>query len=81
MLKGNREFIMIDDQKVVYENILQLACKSKADMKKRTIIVEGGPGTGKSVVAINLLAELTKEDSLHNMHQKTVHLDKCILKN
>ena len=60
MLKGNREFIMIDDQKVVYENILQLACKSKADMKKRTIIVEGGPGTGKSVVAINLLAELTK---------------------
>lgn len=60
MLKGNREFIMIDDQKVVYETILQLACKSKADMKKRTIIVEGGPGTGKSVVAINLLAELTK---------------------
>lgn len=60
MLKGNREFTMIDDQKVVYENILQLACKSKADMKKRTIIVEGGPGTGKSVVAINLLAELTK---------------------
>lgn len=60
MLKGNCEFIMIDDQKVVYENILQLACKSKADMKKRTIIVEGGPGTGKSVVAINLLAELTK---------------------
>ena len=51
---------MLDDQKVVYENILQLACKSKADMKKRTIIVEGGPGTGKSVVAINLLAELTK---------------------
>ena len=60
MLRGNCEFIMIDDQKVVYENILQLACKSKADMKKRTIIVEGGPGTGKSVVAINLLAELTK---------------------
>ena len=60
MLKGNREFIMIDDQKIVYENILQLACKSKVDMKKRTIIVEGGPGTGKSVVAINLLAELTK---------------------
>ena len=60
MLRGNCEFIMIDDQKVVYENILQLACKSKVDMKKRTIIVEGGPGTGKSVVAINLLAELTK---------------------
>lgn len=62
MLKGNSEFIMIDDQKVVYENILQLACKSKADMKKRTIIVEGGPGTGKSVIAVQLLVGLTKKN-------------------
>lgn len=62
MLKGNREFIMIDDQKVVYETILQLACKSKADMKKRTIIVEGGPGTGKSVIAVQLLVGLTKKN-------------------
>ena len=29
------------------------------NQKKRTIIVQGGPGTGKTVVAINLLAELT----------------------
>ena len=32
-----------------------------ADQKKRTIIVKGGPGTGKTVVAINLLAKLTQE--------------------
>ena len=62
MLKGNREFIMIDDQKVVYENILQLACKSQKDGKKRTIIVEGGPGTGKSVIAVQLLVGLTKKN-------------------
>lgn len=62
MLKGNREFIMVDEQKVVYENILDLSMKSRKDGKKRTIIVEGGPGTGKTVVAINLLAELTKRD-------------------
>lgn len=62
MLKGNREFIMIDDQKVVYETILQLACKSQKDGKKRTIIVEGGPGTGKSVIAVQLLVGLTKKN-------------------
>lgn len=62
MLKGNREFIMIDDQKVVYENILQLACKSQKDGIKRTIIVEGGPGTGKSVIAVQLLVGLTKKN-------------------
>lgn len=59
MLKGNDEFIMIDDQKVVYENALSLA-KRASDSKKQVLIVQGGPGTGKSVVAINLLVQLTK---------------------
>ena len=62
MLKGNKEFIMLDEQKVVYENILSLSTKCQKDGKKRTIIVEGGPRTGKTVVAINLLAELTKRN-------------------
>ena len=38
------------------------AKKSKVDGKKRTIIVEGGPGTGKTVVAINLLSDLTNNN-------------------
>ena len=59
MLKGNKEFIMLDEQKVVYESILEHATKASDDFKKTTIIVKGGPGTGKSVVAINLLCELT----------------------
>ena len=61
MLKGNQEFVMLDEQKVVYENILKLSKQSQVDGKKRTIIVHGGPGTGKTVVAINLLAELTAD--------------------
>lgn len=64
MLKGNREFIMIDEQKVAYEEILRLACQCQKDYKKRTVIVRGGPGTGKTVIAINLLAELTQRDQL-----------------
>ncbi len=59
MISGNQEFVMIDQQKEVYETALSLAAKARAD-KKMVLIVEGGPGTGKSVVAINLLAELTK---------------------
>lgn len=62
MIKGNREFIMLDEQKVVYEEILSVSRKAALDDKKRVIIVEGGPGTGKTVVAINLLAQLTNED-------------------
>ena len=61
MIAGNKEFIMIDDQKVVYDEIINCSKKCFDDKKKRTIIVEGGPGTGKSVIAVNLLAELTRQ--------------------
>lgn len=63
MLKGNQEFVMIDDQKVVYENAVALACKASVK-KKQVLIVQGGPGTGKSVVAINLLVALTQKGLL-----------------
>lgn len=63
MLDGNPEFLMIDEQKLVYETALDLAHKAQLG-KKQTLIVKGGPGTGKSVVAINLLAELTKREIL-----------------
>jgi len=60
MLKGNREFVLIDDQKLVYEAALDLTKKS-SENNKNVLIVEGGPGTGKSVVAINLLTELNNQ--------------------
>lgn len=57
MLKGNREFVMLDEQKIVYEHAFRLATTSSAN-NKNVLIVHGGPGTGKSVVAINLLVRL-----------------------
>lgn len=59
MLKGNLEFVMIDAQKMVQEEALFIASRSKSS-KKNVLVVHGGPGTGKSVVAINLLAKITK---------------------
>ena len=59
MIKGNPEFLMIDDQKIVYEKAMELAKKSTVK-NKHVLIIEGGPGTGKSVVAINLLVALTE---------------------
>jgi hypothetical protein len=58
MLKGSQEFVLVDDQKVVYETTLSLA-KSATAANKQVAIVRGGPGTGKSVVAINLLVALS----------------------
>ena len=68
MLNGNREFYLIDEQKVAYETVRKLVEKSLREInrttgqnQKYTIIVEGGPGTGKSVVAIQLLCDLIKK--------------------
>lgn len=63
MLKGQPEFVMIDDQKVVYETALQLAVQANIN-QKQVLVVRGGPGTGKSVVAVNLLVELTNRGLL-----------------
>ncbi len=57
MMAGKREFVLIDDQKVVFETALSCAVSAQAGAKQ-VLIVDGGPGTGKSVVAVNLLATL-----------------------
>ncbi|MCK9166741.1 MAG: DUF2075 domain-containing protein [Acholeplasmatales bacterium] len=57
MLEGNKEFYMIDEQKVAFSTVKKLVENAFKTDDKYTVIIEGGPGTGKSVIAINLLAE------------------------
>lgn len=56
MLCGNEEFKMIDDQVVAFDVIMKAIYNAQNDDKKHVVIVSGGPGTGKSVLAINVLA-------------------------
>jgi uncharacterized protein len=61
LLKGNREFVLIDEQKEVFEAAIQMARDVESGLstaRPQVLIVEGGPGTGKSVVAINLLVRM-----------------------
>lgn len=57
LMKGNEEFILLDDQAVAFDMCRKVMDQCKKDMRKRTIIICGGPGTGKSVLAVNLLKE------------------------
>lgn len=61
LLQGRPEFVLIDEQKLVYETALQ--AQTRAATRKQVVIVQGGPGTGKSVVAINLLGALLARGS------------------
>lgn len=70
MIKGNQEFVMIDEQKEVYEALKEIAESVVEDNEvmpnqKAVMIIKGGPGTGKSVIAINLLSRLISEKQIN----------------
>ena len=58
MVGGQQIFNLIDDQIAANNTIIDRAKKSAKLKKKSVIIIQGGPGTGKSVIALNALAEL-----------------------
>lgn len=63
LLAKRREFILLDEQKVVFETAMAAIRATAADTAtpKQVLIVRGGPGTGKSVVAVNLLVSALSE--------------------
>jgi len=55
LYRGNDEFILLDEQIVAYNTILkELECIDE----KKTVIVKGGPGTGKSVLSFKVMHEM-----------------------
>lgn len=62
-LKGNDFFSYSDDQADAVSTIVQYARDSAKYGEKRTILIKGGPGTGKSIVAINAMGQLISPKS------------------
>jgi len=62
MIKGQPAFSLIDEQITANNTILDRAKKASKLKRKSVIIVRGGPGTGKSVIALNVLAELASKN-------------------
>lgn len=60
VIKNEPAFILLDEQKVVFDRIFGTVTKTQQDRTKNVFLVSGGPGTGKSVLAIQLLAELSR---------------------
>jgi len=69
VIKGKPEYILLDEQLVVYDKVLGIANQGFHNRKKTALIIKGGPGTGKSVIAINLMADLLLKG--YNAHYAT----------
>ena len=61
VIQGNNIYTLLDEQIVVYNTILGHARKGYHGPKKAVVLVKGGPGTGKSLIAVNVMATLAKE--------------------
>lgn len=60
LMIGKECFKLIDRQMVIYDDL----SRNIRNNEKTISIVEGGPGTGKSVIAINLLVEMIKKGKM-----------------
>ncbi len=59
-LKGNGFFSYDEHQAIAVSTIVSEVREAKFYNEKKTILIKGGPGSGKSVVALNAMGELIK---------------------
>jgi hypothetical protein len=59
VLEGKPEYVLLDEQLVAFERVLAVVREAKNRRAKTIVVIRGGPGTGKSVIALNLLARLS----------------------
>jgi hypothetical protein len=69
VIAGRPEYVLLDEQLVVFETVLSLARSGLQNGRRTVLIVKGGPGTGKSVIALNLMSRLLRES--FNTHYAT----------
>jgi len=60
-IQKREQFILLDEQKVAYELVMHAVKQAQWENTKTAVIVTGGPGTGKSVIALSLLGELARQ--------------------
>ncbi|MBD0738689.1 DUF2075 domain-containing protein [Streptomyces sp. CBMA29] len=60
-VRQREQFVLLDEQQVAYRLVLNAVRKAKQSDHKEIVIVTGGPGTGKSVIALSLLGELYRQ--------------------
>ena len=61
MIKNEPVFTLLDEQRVAFNHVLGLVRAYQLNSQQTVVLIQGGPGTGKSLVAVNLLAELMQE--------------------
>ncbi|MGY2079892.1 DNA/RNA helicase domain-containing protein [Modestobacter sp. SYSU DS0657] len=59
-IRTREQFVLLDEQRVAFDLVLHEVEKARGGDHKSVVIVSGGPGSGKSVIALSLLGELSR---------------------
>lgn len=59
-IQERKQFVLIDEQQVAYSMVMRAVERARHSTTKEVVIVTGGPGSGKSVIALSLLGELSR---------------------
>jgi hypothetical protein len=54
-------FVLLDEQLDAFNYVLHAVERARQANNKTTVIISGGPGSGKSVIALSLLGELSRQ--------------------
>lgn len=57
-VRNREQFVLLDEQQVAYRTVVNAVRKAKQSDHKEVVVITGGPGSGKSVIALSLLGEL-----------------------
>ncbi|NGO70772.1 DUF2075 domain-containing protein [Streptomyces boncukensis] len=60
-VREREQFVLLDEQQIAYRTVLNAVRRARRSDHKEVVIVTGGPGTGKSVIALSLLGELYRQ--------------------
>ncbi|WP_327068771.1 DUF2075 domain-containing protein [Kitasatospora sp. NBC_01302] len=60
-VREREQFVLLDEQRIAYRTVLNAVRRAKQSDHKEVVVVTGGPGTGKSVIALSLLGELYRQ--------------------
>ena len=59
-IRRREQFVLLDEQRVAFDLVMHEVEKARSGDHKSVVIVSGGPGSGKSVIALSLLGELNR---------------------
>jgi uncharacterized protein len=60
-IRDREQFVLLDQQQLAFRLVLHATEAARAGDSKTVVIVAGGPGSGKSVIALSLLGELARQ--------------------